>query len=31
MHFKEVEFETELSYKFDIEVTKYEESMICPR
>jgi hypothetical protein len=30
MHFKQVEFEAELSYKFDVEITEYEESMICP-
>jgi len=30
MHFEEGEFETELSYKFYVEITEYEESMICP-
>jgi hypothetical protein len=30
MHFEEGEFETGLSYKFYVEITKYEESMICP-
>jgi hypothetical protein len=30
MHFEEGEFETELSYQFYIEITEYEESMICP-
>jgi hypothetical protein len=30
MHFKEGEFETELSYKLDVEITEYKESMICP-
>jgi len=29
MHFEEGEFETELSYKFYVEITEYEESMIC--
>jgi hypothetical protein len=30
MHFEEGEFETELSYKFYVEIAEYEESMICP-